>query len=202
MHFHLLNINNSMYILQLRKMTFSPIQNIVVICKQISLLIFYKVSSRLVTPYFLYLLPCFASCHWISVYQTLSFFIYLLAVSGKWDIKYTWLLSPVHQNVMELCVFPSGYVQWTYGCCNVGKMYFRHLNFWMRQSLLLQLHYHYYFHVNSHSQKLVWKVFPNTFGIEISQQNYRIHVTFPRKSCANIPCPCSISLSHAVGHVK
>jgi hypothetical protein len=49
MYFSLPNIVNPMYNEKLTKVIIPPIKNIVRICKQITILIFYQVSSRFVT---------------------------------------------------------------------------------------------------------------------------------------------------------
>jgi hypothetical protein len=49
MYFHLADITNPMYIQYLREVILSLTQNIVGICKHITVLIFYQGSSRLVT---------------------------------------------------------------------------------------------------------------------------------------------------------
>jgi hypothetical protein len=49
MYFYLPNITELMYVQLLREIIFPPIEITVEICKQITILILYEVSSRLVT---------------------------------------------------------------------------------------------------------------------------------------------------------
>jgi hypothetical protein len=51
MYFYLLNIAGIMHIQELRKVVPPPIQNIVRICKQITIFIFYYVITRMAAPF-------------------------------------------------------------------------------------------------------------------------------------------------------
>jgi len=104
------NITNPMYIQQLREMVPPPSQNTVGICKQITLLILYCISSRLIT------LPKFIDAR-IQV-PNIFFILLIFSSSSILAFRYFFFLFPKCLLASRLTLFRLSTFLWL-GSCNL-----------------------------------------------------------------------------------